>query len=371
MDYKLHIVFLLVGLLIFGCEKDELPEQSPDGMPVFTYDLTFNNQAYSFAAGQDGLALQPGFVLNDSVLVLESTLNDSSCTNCYPEFSMRIEAPEYFDFTTTENVRAMLGEWNYAINPSADTTEILNIAAISGQTEPPAGFWSLNGNGLNAAASPTTSFTVEQAGTFNLAFMPEDESCQIPPPLSLDYDGNTVPCYANFADYEQGADSAIFVTDGNFNLDSASYVWSAGDSTLSTSNGFFYVGFEPIYEEVCVEINTDGGCVIDQCINTSFASCNPNIRINSAELETEVLSIDSLAVVQFEFKDESGELYSSANGDVQSQAFQIMSVAPYSDPAFPDRKFARLELAFQCVLFNDAGMGAPFSGEIATAVELP
>lgn len=373
---KRFIAFqLLVIVLLTSCKKDPLPESSV-GEAAFVSMVNFNGEDYNITAGENGISLDPVLELYTDSVVFNSAFTNFSCPECGPQLRMIIHSPDSAVPSVVTNWISELDTWSYEMEESGseimESTLGLTVSCGNNFSQ---GVWSLNGAVLNGgAASNTVSFEVEE-GSYSLVFDNDDVFCVDGGPRSINFDGESIPCYGSLSANENTLNMFTAAPGEGFNPATTTYTWFADTVEISTGQDpTLTAEFPPIVDSLCVLIDDPFGCSVTECIAIfPFGSdCLTNLAITESALsDTTIVNPSFGAFVEIQFRDPEGNLYTSNNTNQENSQIELLSIEAYTEPTFGTTPFADVTYQVACNLYDASGNAFPFSGMINTALALP
>lgn len=372
MKFKIFGIWFLL-ILGISCQKDELPA-SVDSSPEFTSSIAFNGENYTLSAGEMGLVQTSEYNMIGTEISMTGKLSNPHCDNCGPGFKLTVNSPEDYAFTPSSDLVSDLSQWAYSFNPISDTTFSLSMRARSGASGN-SGFWFLNNEPLNIAPIDSVDFELPELGSYTLSFNSESGTCNLETSQTIDFDGQSIPCYGNIMQNDTIPGWFTAHPGSSFNLATTSYFWTFNDTTINTVNtGSLNLDSLSGISEMCVEMIDASGCSSTACTSFDFnpgsGSCVANILLKNPELIPSASSSE-IAKMILEFTDNSGTSYSSGNGIQTNATISQISSENYTEPTMPDTHFIKVTYQINCLLFKASGTGYPFSGTIVTAFETP
>lgn len=372
MKFKIFGIWVLL-ILAVSCQKDELPS-SVNSSPEFRSSITFNGEVYTLSAGEMGLVQNSQSDTIGEGIIMTGKLSDPSCSNCAPGFKLIVKSPENYSYSPSSDLVSDLSQWNYSFNPISDSSFSLSMRASSGDAGN-SGFWLLNSVPLNTSPIDSITFNLPEPGLHTLTFNSQSGICNIETSQTIDFDGQSIPCYGNITQNDSVPTWFTANPGTSFNLTTTSYTWTYGDSiTTIEIDNFIDIGFLNGIDQLCVEMVDTQGCIATDCIlfDTIMAGgpCSASIRLDNPELIS-VEQPSKSAKMVLEFTDNSGTTYSSEIGIQNNETITLISAESYIEPTIPDTHFIKVTYQINCLLFNSSGTGHPFSGTIVTAFETP
>ncbi len=364
-----YICLISLGILILtGCKKDEF-EPSTEGSPEFVSLISFDGQEIQLSAGVDNLVLETATSTIADTLIFQSFLSPSTCADCGSSLKMTLQGEGLASDWNNSNLEDVLPTWDFQLEMSTSTSEILSIMASSTGNSGD-GFWFLNSEPLNEIPTSGISFIIEDEGDYELSLVASNPACGESASQNISFDGQTAPCIIGIL---QGSLLGFQVSSLYGIGPSAIYTWTLGDSTITTTSPNFLPNFQYDAEEICVQVEEQQGCSPFVCANIapSPVSCVTNFIIDSANVQT-ASQPELISLFEIEFRDTDDILYSTAFGDQpNSSTVELLEVTPYTEPKSPNRDLVKAIFEIQCLVFDESGTAYPFSGTLQTAFEEP
>jgi hypothetical protein len=366
---------LLVIVLLTSCNKDPLPESST-GEAAFVSMVNFNGEDFNFTAGENGIVLDPVLELYEDSVVFNSAFTNPSCPECGPELRMIIHSPDSVVPSFVTDWINELDAWTYEMEESGSeiTFSLLGLSVNCGNAFSQ-GVWSLNGVALNnGIASNAIDFEVEE-GNYSLVFGNNDAFCVDGGPRSINFDGESIPCYGSLSPGGNLPNTFVASPGEGFNPATTTYTWFADTLEIASSQDTTLTAqFAPDVDSLCVLIDDPFGCSVTECIAIpQFGTdCVTNLTVTESVLIDSTIVTPSFgAFVEIQFRDSQGNLYTSNNAKQENSQIELLSIESYTEPNMGATPFANVTYQVACTLYDASGNAFPFSGMINTALALP
>ena len=371
---KQYFLFIILFCLLFAtsCKKDELPD-SQIGTAEFVSQINFNGEQYQLIAGENGLVQSSNYIISDTAITLEGMIKGADCNECGPAYSLTIQSPSDFQYIDGLDMVSALNTWNYSLsNNLIDYNLIIKGMVFSTFQD---GEWSLNGESVQPIGD-TLILEITEPGSYLLDYVVDQDPCIVSTSRIFDFNGENLPCYGNMV--QDVISPTTFYAYPAFPIipEEMLYIWTYGDSTIATGSTDNYTfPSTALYGEICVEMINGEGCSTTACYTPDISDdgtmlCTAEVFLFGAEL-VETIPTNFPASLILEFTDNSGVTFSSSLGSQNSASVEVISVSSYVEPTMPEKKFAKMELEISCTLYDNTGIGYPFSGTLQTAFEYP
>lgn len=368
---KLHYFILGILLLASSCKKDDFPK-GISTEPEFTSSFSFNGNDYTLSAGEMNLVQSTEYDSLGTGIELSAILSDPECLTCGPAFTLKVQSPVEYVWSSSSDLKTDLEQWNYSINFNEEGNSVLEMLGIN-LNEHSDGFWFLNGEQVNTNPRDSMFFEISEAGSYSISIMNTQDSCNSTMSRNFVFDGQSIPCYGNIE--QNQSEPTVFSADPgiSFDLPSTNYTWSYDGLVFGTgSNSTFEFPDTLQIGEICVEMADSEGCVANACMpySSSLPECAADFQIGFAGLSGGN-PIEGIANVIIEFTDENGNTFSSETTGENPSVISLTSISDYTEPTMPDRKLLKAVFEVECLLFDSGGNGYPFNGTLVTAFEYP
>ena len=378
----IYTLYIFIVIVLFSCSLDEEPLSPYRGEvfidPVFKVAGTVNQNPIDIQAGKENFYMYTDYEIDGDDVVTyigKFAAEDGLMTTGDEELTFYIRGSSLTSGggSTIDEI-LMAGDLIYSSLNSSQTatyrynftSTVLNNLVNSSHTS----LWEFANGDTTTQDNPSIIVNSDSPFTVNLT--------TFTPGISIDYQGRVSPNINSDStllldlQYSLGGNGDVTIIVQNLNLN---FLWSTGATTDSISLSLS-------------DINPDGELFSVTATNSyghsGLASLFVRPPSGASALSIEVLtsyftyevseiltqSLD-LNTVVIEYK-KDGEFYSSNLGGQNQLAnkFSIISIEEFNknENGFPTKK---LQIGFDCLLFNDAGDSIPFTGNGVIGVAYP